>query len=96
MTRVNNPALLVASGLSAPPKQSTGAYSRRSAPKLDTALRFNADPVIHRPTNPLFTAEVTLGGLDGNVAEEELNLFQLPAGNMAQLGARAPLMPHAA
>ena len=59
-------------------------------PKLDMALRFNADPVVQRSTNPLFTGEITLGGLDRHVAEKKLNLLQLPAGSMAQLRARTP------
>ena len=33
-------------------------------PRLDMVLRFNADPVIHRSTNPLFTAEIALGRLN--------------------------------
>ena len=32
------------------------------------------------PANPLLAAEITLGGLHGNVPEEELNLPQLSAG----------------
>ena len=43
-------------------------------------LRFDADPTVHRSTNPLFAAEITLGSLHGNVPEKELNLLQLSTG----------------
>ena len=51
------------------------------------ALRFDADAVVHRSSNPLLTAEIPLGGLHGNVPEKELNLLQFPARGMTQLRA---------
>ena len=42
--------------------------SRRRTPKPEPP-RFDADPIVHRSANPLFTAQITLGGLDRNVAE---------------------------
>jgi hypothetical protein len=39
--------------------------------------------VVDRIPQPLFAAEVTLRGLNGNVAEEKLNLLQLAASKMA-------------
>ena len=45
------------------------------------------ESVIHRVRQILFAAKITLGGLHGDVAEEELNLLQFAAADMAQLGA---------
>jgi len=42
----------------------------------DWRLRFDADAVVHRSTNPLFAAKITLGGLDRNVPEQKLDLVQ--------------------
>ena len=36
----------------------------------------------------LFGAEIAFGGLDGGVAEQQLNLLQFPAGFSTQLRAR--------
>ena len=52
-----------------------------------SALRFDADAVVHCSTNPLFAAEITLGSLYRNVPEKELDLLQLIACRMAQLRA---------
>lgn len=54
------------------------------------ALRFDTDAVIHSSTSPLFSAEITLGCLHGNMPMQELNLLQLSSCRMAQVGARAP------
>jgi hypothetical protein len=40
--------------------------------------------VIHRRCNPLGAAEITLGGLDGNVPKKKLNLLQFAAGGAAE------------
>ena len=53
-------------------------------------LWLDADPVVHRSANSLFTSEITLGGLHGNMSEEELDLLQLSSCRMAQLRTRAP------
>ena len=42
------------------------------------------DPVIHRPAEPLLAADVALRRQHGGVAEQELDLFQLPSRFMAQ------------
>ena len=44
----------------------------------------------------LFTAKIPLGRLDGHVAQQELNLVQIPSGIAAQARAGPPLMPNAA
>src|ERR1700754_1413669 len=40
--------------------------------------------VIHRRCNPLRTAEITLGGLHGNVPKKKLNLLQFAAGGATE------------
>ena len=44
---------------------------------------FDADPIIDSLPNALRGAQVSFCGLNGNVAEQELDLFQLPAGGLA-------------
>ena len=53
-------------------------------------LRFDTDAVVHGSVNPLLAAEIAFSGLDGNVPEKKLDLFQLSARSMAQLRARTP------
>jgi hypothetical protein len=38
-------------------------------------LRFNADTVIHRRPDPLPAAQMSLGRLNRNMPEQELDLF---------------------
>ena len=52
-------------------------------------LRFDANSVVDRPGDALFATQVSLGCLDGNVSEEELNLLQLSPSRVTQLRARA-------
>jgi hypothetical protein len=52
--------------------------SRASSSRLDS------DAVIHRRRNPLGAAEITLGGLHGNMPKKELNLLQFTAGGAAE------------
>lgn len=44
----------------------------------------------------LLASDVSFCGLHRSVATQKLNLFALASGSMAELGATAPLMPHAA
>jgi hypothetical protein len=46
--------------------------------------------VIHGVSDLLLAARVTLGGLHGDVPEEELNLFEFAASNVVEPGARPP------
>jgi hypothetical protein len=73
-----------------PVTETTWTYSRQTAPlerhlaalvgrPLPSALRFDTDPVVDRSADSLFATKVALSGLNRNVAEEELNLFQFSA-----------------
>ena len=48
--------------------------------------REDLEPVVHRLTQVLFASQVALRGLDRDMAEQELNLFQFAAVAVAQLG----------
>ena len=52
------------------------------------ALRFDADAVVHRSADSLLAAEITLRRLDGDVAQQELDLVQFPSGIAAQASPR--------
>ena len=45
--------------------------------------------VVHRDLDILFGTEISLGGLDGRVPQQKLDLFQIPAILAAELGAGA-------
>jgi hypothetical protein len=55
-----------------------------------------ANSIIDSIVKPLFTAQVAFCRLDRNVAQQKLNLLQFTASLMAQAGACASVMPHAA
>jgi len=74
----------------------TGVESGRAGPEQRLRGRLNADPVVHCGTNALLGSQVALGSLDRQMPKEQLNLLELPAGALAQTGARATRMPHAA
>jgi hypothetical protein len=59
-------------------------------------VRLQAYSIIDGIAKPLLTAQVAFCRLDRNVAQQELNLLQFTASLMAQTGACAPVMPHAA
>jgi len=52
--------------------------------------------VVYRMSQILFAAEIAFRRLDGCMAQQELNLFQLAPTRMTQLRTGSPLMPHAA
>ena len=52
--------------------------------------RSQPERIVHGDGDCLLRAEVALGGLDGGVPEQELDLFELAAGFAAELGASAP------
>jgi hypothetical protein len=57
-------------------------FHNRSEGALFT-LWFDADSVIHGRADTLLAAELSLGGLDGYVAEQKLNLLQFTSGRVA-------------
>src|SRR5580692_6252488 len=64
-----------------------GGWSATLPEPCASSLGLDSNTVIHGRCDPLGTAEVTLGGLHGNVPEEELNLLQLASGGAAEPGA---------
>lgn len=50
-------------------------------------VRLDANPVVDRVSKTLFTAEISLSRLNGDVAEQKLDLVQFPSGIAAQAGA---------
>ena len=50
-------------------------------------LRLNADAVVHRSADPLFTTEVPLCGLNRHVSEKELDLLQFATAGVTELRA---------
>ena len=59
---------------------------RLASSSFDTDLH----PIVDGLDKVLLGSEVALGGLDGGVTEQQLDLFQFPAHTAAQFGARAP------
>jgi hypothetical protein len=51
---------------------------------------FDSQSVVHGNPELLLASEVAFGCLDGDVAEQELDLIQFTAGEMAETGAGAP------
>jgi hypothetical protein len=49
-----------------------------------STLGFDADPVVDSVSNSLLAPEMPFGRLNGNVPEEELNLFQFATRRMTQ------------
>jgi len=60
------------------------------------ALWFDPDSVVDRGPNALLAAKISLRGLDRNVAQQELYLFQFASRCVTQSRARPTIMPHAA
>jgi hypothetical protein len=44
-----------------------------------SGIRFDSQSIVHRDPELLFASEVALGRLDGDVAEEELELVEFAA-----------------
>jgi hypothetical protein len=62
----------------------------------ESTYQLQPEIVVHRDFDLLLGAEVAFRGLDGGVAEQELDLFDISAVLAAEFGAGAALMPHAA
>jgi hypothetical protein len=56
----------------------------------------NSKSIIHGILKFLFTSDVPFSGLHSGVAKEKLNLLQFSSTTMAQAGASAACIPHAA
>jgi hypothetical protein len=61
-----------------------------SAPLGRLRSRFDSKFVVHGVAELLFATQVTLRGLDGDVAQQELNLVEFAASQMTEPGARPP------
>ena len=70
------------------------ALSDNGSWRVTSALQPRA--VVHGLSESLCAAQVPLGGLDGHVAEQKLNLLQLAACCVAETSTCATLMPNAA
>jgi len=53
-------------------------------------IRSEIEKIVHWMPEILFAAEIALGGLDGCMPKQELNLFKLTAAVMAQLRTGSP------
>lgn len=53
------------------------------------ALWFQTNLVVHSKPKLLFAPQIMLGGLNGDMAKQELDLIELPTGKMTEPGARA-------
>jgi hypothetical protein len=51
------------------------------------AVGLDADPIVHGVSKTLLAAKIPLGRLDGDVAQQELDLVQFASGIAAQAGA---------
>lgn len=79
-------------------KPNTGAWSwdRKAGREYGSFLAgrlsgvLKANRIIDRMAKLLFGPEIPFGGLDRSVTQEELNLFQLATGQVAELRARVP------
>ena len=54
-----------------------------------SGIRFDAQPVVHSDAELLLASEVALSRLDRHVAEQELDLIEFAAGDVAQPGTGA-------
>ena len=74
----------------------THTHLRRSPFQIKLHRHAKFDRVVGRVNEVLSGAQVSFGGLNGSVAEEQLDLFKLAARRSAELGAGTPVMPRAA
>jgi hypothetical protein len=55
-----------------------------ACPAADSMLWFDTDAIIHRRPDPLLAAQISLGRLNRNMPQQELDLFQLTSGCLTQ------------
>jgi len=53
-------------------------------PTADSRPAGKGQPIVHRPGQILLASDVSFGGLNGGVSQQELNLLQFAASGMAQ------------
>ncbi len=58
--------------------------------RLSSSIRFDSQSVVNCDPELLLASKVALGRLDGDVAEQKLDLIKLAAGKVAETGAGAP------
>ena len=63
---------------------------RRQRFRSAARFRLDAHPVVDSVAKFLLASEVPLGGLDGDMAKQKLDLIQFTAGEMAEPRAGAP------
>ena len=73
-------SLVAQGGLMHPPWRWSGS----------SGIRFDSQSVVHGNPELLLASEVAFGCLDGDVAEQELDLIKFAAGEMAETSASAP------
>src|SRR5260370_23863964 len=56
----------------------------------ESTYQLQAKVIVHRDFYILLRPQIALGGLNGRVAEQELDLLQIPTVLAAELGAGAP------
>lgn len=64
---------------------------RRIREGCSAIVRFDTDVMVHGGPETLFAAEVLFGRLDADMAEQELDLFQLASCYVAEASARSAL-----
>src|SRR5437899_9756521 len=69
------------------PERVVGNSSRTPG---DSAIWFDSDAIIDRRPNPLLAAKVSLGRLNGDMSQQELDLLQFASGSVAQTSTRPP------
>jgi hypothetical protein len=77
--RFDLPRLFSNSGVTS---RGTDKFAARNA--RPSSVRLDPDPIIDRRLNPLLAAEVAFRGLNGDVPQKELYLFQLSSSSVAQ------------
>jgi hypothetical protein len=75
------------------PRLSTTTLCRKT---LASHRQLQFDVIVRSEHQILLGSQISFGGLDRCMAQEQLDLLQFPTGYSAQLSASAASMPHAA
>jgi hypothetical protein len=71
------PCVVAQGGLKDPPSRASGS----------SGIGFDSQSVVHRNSELLLASEIALGRLDGDVAEQKLDLIQFATREVAETGA---------